>query len=103
MTPTSRQIGIGRPSFLSEHQKRDIYDAALHVLGEIGMTLHHDEAQALMLAAGCTRDDEDRVHVAAGLVTQARASAPASFMVYDRGGEPAMKQSRRPQPQRGPV
>ena len=91
MTQTSKQIGIGRPSFLSEQQKSEIYAAALRILADIGMRLHHDEAQTIMLAAGCSLDDDGRVHVPATLVDRARGTAPASVTMYDRNGEPAME------------
>jgi trimethylamine--corrinoid protein Co-methyltransferase len=91
MTGPSRQIGIGRPSFLTEHQKTDLYGAALRILAEIGMRLHHEEARSAMLDAGCTLDDDGRVHVPATVIDAARATAPASFTVFDRAGEPAME------------
>jgi trimethylamine---corrinoid protein Co-methyltransferase len=90
MTDVSKQTGVGRTIFLTEPQKQQIYDTALGILGDIGMKVHHEEGEALMLAGGCTRDAAGLVHVPAELVRRARATAPASFMVYDRDGEPAM-------------
>jgi trimethylamine---corrinoid protein Co-methyltransferase len=77
----------GRLSFLSEEDKSRIYEAALHILAEIGMRVNHDEGHALMLAAGCTQDGNGCVHVPRELVARARATAPARIAVYDRGGE----------------
>src|SRR5665647_2958689 len=82
MTDVSKQIGVGRPSFLTEPQKQQIYDTALGILADIGMKVLHEEGEAVMLAGGCTRDDAGLVHVPA---------VPASFTVYDRSGEPAME------------
>jgi trimethylamine---corrinoid protein Co-methyltransferase len=50
----------------------------------------HDEGEQVMLEGGCSKDEAGLVHVPAALVAQARESAPPSFVVYDRGGEPAM-------------
>ena len=91
MSDTSKQTGTGMVTFLSDEQKRRIYDAALGILADIGMKVLHDEGEAVMLQGGCTRDADGLVHVPAALVERARATAPASFTVYDRDGEPAMQ------------
>ncbi|MHB8870787.1 MAG: hypothetical protein ACYC6T_18865, partial [Thermoleophilia bacterium] len=52
---------IGRLSFLSEEQKRDIYIAALDVLAKVGMKVYHEEARQMLLDAGCTETPEDRI------------------------------------------
>ena len=91
MADTGKRAGTGRVSFLSEQQKQQIYDTALGILGDIGMVVLHEEGKAVMLAGGCTRDDAGLVHVPAALVARARESAPTSFTVYDRDGEPAME------------
>jgi trimethylamine--corrinoid protein Co-methyltransferase len=90
MTDVSKQIGVGRPSFLTEQQKQKMYDTTLGILADIGMKVHHEEGQAVMLAGGCTLDDAGLVHVPPELVARARETAPASFTVYDRDGEPAI-------------
>jgi len=82
---------IGAVSFLTEDQKRRIYDAALGILADIGMRVLHDDGQAVLLAGGCTRDTDGLVHVPAALVERARTTAPARFTVYDRAGAPAME------------
>ena len=91
MTDVTKQIGVGGPSFLTEQQKQKIYDTALGILANVGMKVHHDEGQAVMLEGGCSLDEDGLVRVPADLVGWARAMAPASFMVYDRAGEPAME------------
>ncbi|HUK78207.1 MAG TPA: trimethylamine methyltransferase family protein [Thermoleophilia bacterium] len=91
MAEATRQAGTGRVSFLSDEQKQQIYDTALGILAEVGMVVLHEEGEAVMLAGGCRRDDDGRVHVPAALVARARETAPARFTVYDRAGEPAME------------
>ena len=79
MTDVSKQTGVGRTIFLTEPQKQQIYDTAWAIAADIGMKVHHEEGEALMLAGGCTRDDAGLVHVPAELVRRARATVPASF------------------------
>lgn len=86
----SRQIGAGGVRFLTDEQKRQIYETALGILADIGMKVHHEEGEAVMLAGGCRRDDDGLVHVPPALVEKARERVPARFTVYDRAGEPAM-------------
>jgi trimethylamine--corrinoid protein Co-methyltransferase len=90
MKELSKQIGIGRPSFLSDGKKAALYEAALQILSQIGMRVLHDEGQAMMLAAGCTLDDNGRVHVPAEVVARAQATAPAHVTLYDRTGAAAL-------------
>ncbi|HZL63857.1 MAG TPA: trimethylamine methyltransferase family protein [Thermoleophilia bacterium] len=91
MTDVSKQIGVGRPSFLTEQQKQKIYDTALGILANVGMKVLHEEGQAVMLEGGCSLDEDGLIRVPADVVGWARAMAPASFLVYDRAGEPAME------------
>jgi trimethylamine--corrinoid protein Co-methyltransferase len=90
MAETDNWAGTGRVSFLNEAQKQLIYDTALGILADIGMKVLHDEGERVMLEGGCRRDEAGLVHVPVALVERARATAPASFTVYDRRGEPAM-------------
>ena len=82
---------IGRLSFLSEEQKRDIYLSALDVLANVGMRVYHEEARQMLLDAGCTETPEDRILMPRHLVAQARLSVPAVVDVYDRNGLLAME------------
>jgi len=77
--------------FLSERDKGAIYDAALEILSNVGMVVHHAEALALLARAGCRVEPGGRVFVPAHLVERARESAPAAVPMYDRGGAPAME------------
>lgn len=79
----------GHLSFLTETDKRRIYEAALQILADVGMRILHDEGREIMLAAGCTRDADGRVHVPRELVERARGSAPVGIAVYDRAAQPA--------------
>jgi trimethylamine---corrinoid protein Co-methyltransferase len=79
----------GRLTFLEKDDKTRIYEAALQILADIGMRVHHDEGRGLLLASGCTLDDNGRVHVPLELVARTRATTPAAFTLYDRGGETA--------------
>ncbi len=91
MTVMNKRGVVGRTAFLSEPQKRQIYDAALGILADIGMRVHHEGGEAVMLAGGCARDRAGLIHVPPELVRKARETAPPSFTVYDRAGEPAME------------
>ena len=87
MTETTSRAG--HLSFLTEADKRRIYEAALHILAEIGMRILHDEGREIMLAAGCSQDADGRVHVPEALVVKARHTAPVGISVYDRDAQPA--------------
>lgn len=82
---------VGRLQFLTEAGKRDIYVAVLDILGKVGMQVHHDEAKAMLLDAGCTLTADDRVLMPRHLVEQARLSVPSVVDVYDRTGGLAME------------
>ncbi len=82
---------VGRLQFLSEENKRDIYLTVLEILGKVGMQVHHDEARAMLLAAGCTLTLDDRVLIPRRLVEEARLSVPPVVDVYDRNGAVAME------------
>ena len=79
MTDVSKQIGVGRVSFLTEEQKQRVYDTALGILADIGMVVLHEEGEAVMLAGGCTKDSDGLVHVPAALVKKARESVPSTL------------------------
>ena len=87
--PQSR-LGAGRLTYLSETDKAAIYEAALEIIGNIGMRVHHAEARELLRAAGCAVTEPDLARIPRALVERARASAPDMIEVYDRAGAPAM-------------
>jgi len=81
---------VGRLSFLTEGQKRDIYLAALEIMATVGMKVYHAEVEEMLLSAGCTKTPEDRILMGRHVVEQARLSVPPVVNVYDRSGELAM-------------
>ena len=81
---------VGHLAYLSEDDKQAIYEAALEIMGSVGMRVHHPEALELLRAAGCPLEEPDLVRVPRELVEKARATAPAVIAVGDREGRPAM-------------
>lgn len=73
---------------LSEDQKQEIWRAALDVLEHTGVEVYNDEALAILKEHGAWVDGV-RVRIPAGLVQQALATAPATFTVFSREGNPA--------------
>ena len=65
----------GRLTVLTEEKCRAIYDAALTVIAEVGMTVPHKTARRLLLDAGATVEGEDLVHLPRALVARARGTA----------------------------
>jgi len=84
------QPRTGRMTYLSEGDKTAIYEAALEIVGEIGMRVHQAGALDLLRDAGCEVTESDLVRMPRELVERARAGAPSMIDVYDREGEPAM-------------
>ena len=82
---------IGHLSFLSAAQKEAIYEAALTIMGEIGMRVHCEVTRGLLVDAGATLVGDDIVRVPRRLVDSARASVPHVISVYDRNGELVME------------
>ena len=73
-------------SFLSGEDKKNIHQAVLRILSEIGMKIFHDEALAILKTAGCAVEGDRIVKIPAKLLQQAIASAPTNIRVYDRSG-----------------
>ncbi|HZK48319.1 MAG TPA: trimethylamine methyltransferase family protein [Thermoleophilia bacterium] len=82
---------VGRLSFLSEGDKRDIYLSALEIMSKVGMVVYHEGARRMLLEAGCVLLAESRVLMPRHLVETARLSVPSQVDVYDRDGELAME------------
>lgn len=91
MTDPIHSSNVGRPCFLTEDNKREVYGAALEIIGRVGMVVQHDEARALLLKAGATERDDGRVRIPRKLVETALNSAPAMIPVFDRAGTLAME------------
>lgn len=77
-------------TFLSDQDKKKIYESALEIIEHTGQQLMHEEALALLRAAGCTIEGENKVKIPRGLVEKAIESVPNSVKVYNRRGELAM-------------
>ena len=72
---------------LSTDQLQALYDGALLVLENTGLDVHHDEARDIFAKAGAWVDGV-RVRIPSYLTRQALATAPRSFRVYARDGNP---------------
>jgi trimethylamine--corrinoid protein Co-methyltransferase len=72
---------------LTDDQRQEIFRAALHVLEHTGIEVHNDEALAVLKAQGAWVDGT-RARIPSYLVRRALASAPSSFTVYSREGNP---------------
>jgi trimethylamine--corrinoid protein Co-methyltransferase len=81
----------GRMTVLTDEKCRAIYDAALTVIADVGMTVPQETARRLLVDAGAFVDSRDLVRIPRELVAEARRTVPASIPVYDRNGEPAME------------
>ena len=81
----------GRMTVLSEAKCQAIYDAALGIIADVGMTVPHLAARELLVGAGATVEGEDLVRIPRELVAKARETVPSMIPVYDRSGELAMK------------
>ena len=86
---------MARLTYLSQPDKVAIYEAALEIIGDIGMRVHHEKARETLRAAGCSVTDTDLVCIPRELVEQARATAPPLVEVFDRAGVPAMSLGER--------
>jgi trimethylamine--corrinoid protein Co-methyltransferase len=78
---------------LTESDKQAIYEAALEIVGAVGMRVHHHQAVELLRDAGCGVEG-DRVTIPRAVVERALAAVPPVIEVYDRRGDPAMSLGR---------
>ncbi len=82
-------------SFLSEHDKKRLYESALQIIEEIGMKVMHEDALKLLKGAGCKvekgdTEESNLVKIPASLVEKARKTVPNNIAIYDREGNHAM-------------
>ena len=81
-----------RLRLLSDEKCQTIYDAALTIIAEIGMTVPHAEARDMLVSgAGATVEGERLVKIPRDAVAAARDTVPEMIHVYDRNGELAMQ------------
>jgi len=77
-------------SILTREMVQKIHEASLEVLERTGISLDHEEAEALLLEAGATKDEEGRILIPRPLVEQAIEKAPSQVQLYDRDGEESL-------------
>jgi len=75
---------------LATQDKEKIFDAALQVLENVGMQLHHKEARTLLAGAGCTIEADRCVKIPRDQVKMAIDSAPDTIPIFNRLGERVM-------------
>jgi trimethylamine--corrinoid protein Co-methyltransferase len=73
---------------LSDELTDQIIDEAKRVLAETGMEIRGPEMRRRLIAAGLPTDAAGRVLFPRDVVERAIASAPSSFILYDRDGNP---------------
>ena len=96
MTDTDAERPSPSAGFLGDDDKRAIYDAALEIIGTVGMRVHQPAAlELLRRGRRRARAATDLVRCPPASSRRARATAPAVVPVFDREGEPAMR-ARRP-------
>ena len=81
------------PSYrlLTEEQIKELHLASLDILETVGVRVNHDEAVAMLAAAGCRVKPDNVVQIPAWLVEQCIRSAPPRITIYNRKGEEAMR------------
>lgn len=81
-----------RPSLtlMDEARIDRLHEAAVKILEETGLNVHHSEIRGKLEDAGATLSGETRVTISADLVTRALDTAEKDVVIYDRLGEPAM-------------
>ncbi len=82
-----------RPSLtlMNEGRIEQLHGAAVDILQEIGLNVHHPEMRAKLNEAGARLGEEARVYLSGAMVERALESAKKDIVVYDRLGEPAME------------
>jgi trimethylamine--corrinoid protein Co-methyltransferase len=85
---TNYRINSGvRFEMLSKDQLQALFDGVLHVLENIGLDVHHDEARDILKQAGAWVEGI-RVHIPSYLVKRSLEMAPRSFTIFARDGNP---------------
>jgi trimethylamine--corrinoid protein Co-methyltransferase len=86
---TNYRINSGvRFQMLSQDQLEEMFNGVLNVLETIGLDVHHEEARKILGDAGA-RVDGKRVCIPQHLVKRCLSTAPRSFTIYARDGNPA--------------
>ena len=86
---TNYRINSGvRFQMLSQNQLEELFNGVLHVLETIGLDVHHDEAREILGDAGAWVEGK-RVRIPQHVVKRCLSTAPRSFTIYARDGNPA--------------
>ena len=86
---TNYRINSGvRFQMLSQDQLEELFNGVLEVLETIGLDVHHEEARDILKDAGA-RVEGLRVQIPRHVVKRCLATAPRSFTIYARDGNPA--------------
>lgn len=75
---------------LGAEQIERIHRTSCRILNEVGVLVHHDEAAALLQAAGAYTDTAGRTYLPDALIEWAIARAPGRITVYNRLGQAAL-------------
>lgn len=88
MNPTS----TWRPSLTIMNQIgiEQLHNAAIQILEDIGLNVHHPGMRTKLGRAGARLDDEMRVYLTVEMVTQALETTKKDIVIHNRLGEPVM-------------
>jgi len=75
---------------LSPEQCQKLHNASLEILSRTGARLYHQEAIDLLVKAGASVSEGNRVRIPAGLVEKAFSTVPKRVTLYDRHGKGAL-------------
>jgi len=84
------ESAIPKLQVLSEDQRNKIFSATLEVMERTGLRIHHSEILSMLKDAG-SHVENGVAHITAQLVERCLSTAPKSFQIYTRDGEPAMR------------
>jgi len=86
---TNYRINSGvRFQMLSQDQLEEMFNGVLNILETIGLDVHHEEAREILGDAGA-RVEGKRVRIPQHVVKRCLLTAPRSFTIYARDGNPA--------------
>ncbi len=87
-----KQTSTWRPSLrmMDETNIEQLHNAAIDILEDIGLNVHHDEMRAKLEQAGAKLGKEAHVYINGEMVAQALETAKKDVVVHNRLGEPVM-------------
>ncbi len=77
-------------SIMNQSRVDHLHDAAVRILSEIGLNVHHSQMRTKLGQAGARLGDEARVYLTLELVTKALETAQKDIVIHNRLGEPIM-------------